>query len=263
MKNKRGLESKVKKLLLILATGAMVCAGTLGFSNRAYNKESEKTDINSNIVEYLEVYKSKLTLQDTRTIDNVKYSMKTDKEIYDNEEKIEVNYTWENISEEPIKFFFYQNTECGFFAEKDNKELNDKVVWVSNSLNQAIEEAYKPETRNHTYYLNPAEIKEHTETWQGTSAPGIYNIYGFLIEPYIGEPAKHYIPILGRSIEILKPEPIIGDINQDREIDAVDLQYIINTALKLFPYNPLSDINNDGNIDAVDIQSEINLILRV
>ncbi len=51
------------------------------------------------------------------------------------------------------------------------------------------------------------------------------------------------------------------DINFDGQLDAVDVQLVINAALGLGIGDSQPDVNNDGDINAVDIQSVINAVL--
>ncbi|MFP4500984.1 MAG: BACON domain-containing protein [Candidatus Hydrogenedentota bacterium] len=58
------------------------------------------------------------------------------------------------------------------------------------------------------------------------------------------------------------PEARLGDLDLDGDIDAVDLQRIINIALGKAPMNPRGDYDQDGVIDAQDIQRTVLRILE-
>lgn len=53
---------------------------------------------------------------------------------------------------------------------------------------------------------------------------------------------------------------LLGDVNGDGAVDAVDIQLVINAALGVTP-NPAADLNDDGDVNAVDIQLVINTAL--
>ena len=56
-------------------------------------------------------------------------------------------------------------------------------------------------------------------------------------------------------------QDIVGDINGDSEVDAVDVQLVINAALGI-DITPLDgNVNGDANVDAVDVQLTINAAL--
>jgi hypothetical protein len=54
----------------------------------------------------------------------------------------------------------------------------------------------------------------------------------------------------------------LGDANGDGDIDAVDLQIMVNSALRVGAYSPRGDFDQDGRIDAGDIQQTVALILN-
>jgi len=64
--------------------------------------------------------------------------------------------------------------------------------------------------------------------------------------------------LTGEEVE----EPIFGDINGDRTVDAVDVQLVINNVLGLVIQGN-ADINSSGNVDAVDVQLVINVALGI
>ena len=56
------------------------------------------------------------------------------------------------------------------------------------------------------------------------------------------------------------PPPLVGDVNADDSVDAIDIQYVINGALgQTVPVD--TDINDDGDTNAVDVQTVINAAL--
>jgi len=57
---------------------------------------------------------------------------------------------------------------------------------------------------------------------------------------------------------------VVGDIDGDGDVDAVDIQFVINAALGLpIPSTYKADFNNDDNVNAVDIQTSINGALGI
>ncbi|MFP4172869.1 MAG: PKD domain-containing protein, partial [Candidatus Hydrogenedentota bacterium] len=59
-------------------------------------------------------------------------------------------------------------------------------------------------------------------------------------------------------------EPLPGDINGDEEINAQDIQLVINDVLGLeIPAGSRSDVDGDGDVNAQDIQMVINVVLGV
>ena len=53
---------------------------------------------------------------------------------------------------------------------------------------------------------------------------------------------------------------VLGDVNDDTQVDAVDVQFTINSALGIVtPYD--CDVNDDASVDAVDVQTVINAAL--
>jgi len=53
------------------------------------------------------------------------------------------------------------------------------------------------------------------------------------------------------------------DMDGDGDVDAIDVQRVINVALGIDPYSPVADTNGDGDVDAVDLQKCINLALNI
>ena len=62
------------------------------------------------------------------------------------------------------------------------------------------------------------------------------------------------------------PEIILGDVNQDLEIDILDVVLIVDYILGNIVFNELEeilgDLNGDNNIDVVDVVIVINIILN-
>jgi Zn-dependent metalloprotease len=55
----------------------------------------------------------------------------------------------------------------------------------------------------------------------------------------------------------------LGDVNQDGDIDATDIQLVINAALnKDLPSGSNADVSGDGKVDALDVQTVINAALQ-
>ncbi len=59
-------------------------------------------------------------------------------------------------------------------------------------------------------------------------------------------------------------EAVLGDVNGNGEVDARDIQIVINAVLGLpIPEHAEPDVNNDNEVDARDIQIVINVVLGV
>ncbi len=54
---------------------------------------------------------------------------------------------------------------------------------------------------------------------------------------------------------------ILGDLNGDQAVNAVDVQLVINATLGIAGGEVNGDVNEDGRVDAIDIQSVINATL--
>lgn len=57
-----------------------------------------------------------------------------------------------------------------------------------------------------------------------------------------------------------EPNPLLGDVNLDGLVNAVDIQMVINAVLGI-PVSGRPDVNGDGQINALDIQLVINIVL--
>jgi len=65
-----------------------------------------------------------------------------------------------------------------------------------------------------------------------------------------------------RTVQVVVPETPPTDVNADGKFDAMDVQLVINGALRLaVPYE--TDVDSDGKTDAMDVQLVINAALRV
>ena len=85
-----------------------------------------------------------------------------------------------------------------------------------------------------------------------------------------GRPPELYSPVPYRSSDHdpvivglnFSIEPLIpGDINGDGDVDAVDVQLVINAALDIDIEGLDADVNDDGDVNAVDVQLVINAAL--
>ena len=70
------------------------------------------------------------------------------------------------------------------------------------------------------------------------------------------------------QLEILEPshmieleDSILGDLNNDGNIDVIDIVNLVNTVLA-WTYNPLGDMNEDSTNDIIDVVLLVNLILN-
>ena len=66
------------------------------------------------------------------------------------------------------------------------------------------------------------------------------------------------------SIEVVRNQDV-GDMNNDRKIDAVDLEALINTVLKknaVTYERRVADVNGDGDVDIADVTKLVNFILK-
>jgi len=66
-------------------------------------------------------------------------------------------------------------------------------------------------------------------------------------------------------VDLYLGRKVMGDIDGDDRISAVDVQTVINTALGLDVGGraPLADVNGDGVVDAVDVQLLVNRLLGI
>ena len=55
--------------------------------------------------------------------------------------------------------------------------------------------------------------------------------------------------------------PLLGDINQDGNIDVIDIVLVVNIIIEDTSYNELADMNNDNIINIFDIIFLVNLIM--
>jgi hypothetical protein len=55
---------------------------------------------------------------------------------------------------------------------------------------------------------------------------------------------------------------ILGDVNQDGELNIVDIVQVVNMVLGTVAFNDAGDINSDNLINIVDIVSLVNLVLN-
>jgi hypothetical protein len=53
------------------------------------------------------------------------------------------------------------------------------------------------------------------------------------------------------------------DVNNDGQINVLDVQLIVNQAIRVSPAPPISDINHDGSVDVVDVQRVVNSALSL
>ena len=59
------------------------------------------------------------------------------------------------------------------------------------------------------------------------------------------------------------PDQPAGDLDDDRELDATDIQILINIALNRAPYDPRADFDQNQRVEAADLQQLINRILAI
>ena len=65
------------------------------------------------------------------------------------------------------------------------------------------------------------------------------------------------------NFEIL-PEALFGDVNRDGQVDAADIQIVINAILGVpLPHGVHPDVTGTGSVNAIDLQSVINAVLGI
>ena len=65
-----------------------------------------------------------------------------------------------------------------------------------------------------------------------------------------------------QEVSTLHDSPLLGDVNADGEVNALDIQAVINAALGL-EIEGIADTDGDGKVDAIDVQMVINAGLGV
>jgi len=149
----------------------------------------------------------------------------------------------------------------------DVTDANDEGIWVLDDDNE-----FKLVTRKGDVAIIDNEAKNITgyQVWE-TTAFTQADIVGTGAE---GRPT----PATGSDLALLMtfddgtqtggcfqlPTPTAPDIDMDGDVDAVDVQLVINAALGLdIDENFEPDVNGSGNVNAVDVQLVINAALGV
>jgi len=97
--------------------------------------------------------------------------------------------------------------------------------------------------------MNPVEVLAESNDWGVYAAPQIAGrLFG----------AVDFYPYLTEAYEA--PPPVPGDVNETGEVDAQDVQLVINEALGLDTQLDC-DLDGNGYVDAVDVQLVINAVL--
>jgi len=68
-------------------------------------------------------------------------------------------------------------------------------------------------------------------------------------------------PYFFGSCELSESDNMLGDLNDDNNIDILDIVLIVNIIIDNNEYNPIADFNGDGLVDVLDIVQIINIIL--
>lgn len=122
----------------------------------------------------------------------------------------------------------------------------------------------------------PALGEEWEISWSTFRSGGRSHGGGFTVSGSMGEPSggpmtggnfqtkSGFLPPLGAQGLLLQPGFPRGDVNRDGNVDAVDIQLVINVVLGI-PINPryVPDVTESGDVDARDIQKVINVVLGI
>ena len=82
-----------------------------------------------------------------------------------------------------------------------------------------------------------------------------------IIRPYAGSEANLQKILSFSESPSEECSSIIGDLNNDNKVNAVDVQLMINIALGINQISSCADVDANGVVDAVDVQKIINLAL--
>ena len=87
-------------------------------------------------------------------------------------------------------------------------------------------------------------------TFVASSTPASGNLYA----TYNGITATQHITI--------KRMPLVGDVNDDDEVNIDDVITIIDIIMGSVPSSPAADVNGDGNVNITDVTDLIDIILE-